>query len=93
MNAAYIIKFNHPYKIRWDLFVILLSLYNTFLVPIEVSFDPDFIKLNYFFWADKIIDVFFILDIVINFRYAYVHKRTGDEIRDWKLIALNYAKG
>lgn len=93
MNASYIIKFNHPYKIRWDLFVILLSLYNTFLVPIEVSFNPDFTNINYFFWADRIIDMFFALDIIINFRYAYIHKRTGDEIWDWRLIAFNYLKG
>ena len=67
MNASYIIRYNHPYKIRWDLLVILLSIYNTILVPIEVSFNPDFFESNYFFWADRIIDIFFVLDIIINF--------------------------
>jgi uncharacterized protein YdaL len=93
MNARYIIPVNHPYRIRWDLFIILLSIYNAIMVPIEVSFAPDFFQSSYIFWTERVIDMLFTIDIIVNFRCAYLHKRTGDEIRDWKLIACNYLKG
>jgi len=75
------------------LLVIGLAIYNTALVPVEVSFNPDVFTSNYFFYADRVIDCFFCIDIAINFRYAYIHKRTGEEIWDWKKIAMNYVKG
>jgi hypothetical protein len=42
---------------------------------------------------DSSIDLFFFIDIVVNFRTTFIHSRTGDEESDPKLIAKNYLKG
>lgn len=66
-ERQYIIRVNHPYKIKWDLIVMLLAVYNTILIPIEVSFDPKFLESNLFFYCDSVIDFLFFIDILINF--------------------------
>ena len=68
----------------------LLAVYNTILIPIEVSFDPKFLELNIFFYLDSVIDFLFFIDILINFWYAYINQKTGEEIKDGKKIAWKY---
>lgn len=68
----------------------LLAVYNTILIPIEVSFDPKFLESNLFFYCDSVIDFFFFIDIMINFWYAFINSKTGEEIWDWKKIAVKY---
>lgn len=66
----------------------VLAVYNTIVIPIEVSFNPAFLESNIFFYCDSVIDFFFFIDIIINFWYAYINSKTGEEIRDWKKIAI-----
>jgi len=68
----------------------IFAVYNTALIPIEVSFDPKFLESNIFFYLDSVIDFLFFIDILINFWYAYINSKTGEEIRDWKKIAMKY---
>ncbi|DAZ92480.1 TPA: hypothetical protein N0F65_012710, partial [Lagenidium giganteum] len=47
-------------------------------------------------WGDyvnRIIDVFYVLDIVVSFRAAYVHAETGELVYDSRQIARNYVHG
>ena len=39
------------------------------------------------------IDIFFLLDILINFRTSVVNTKTGEDIYDAKIIAMRYLKG
>jgi hypothetical protein len=91
-ESSLMIRYNHPYKIKWDLIVMLLATYNTIVIPIDVSFEPEVLDLNFFFWLDSIIDFLFLVDILINFRYAYMHPKTGEEIRDPYRVAWFYLK-
>lgn len=68
----------------------ILAVYNTVLIPIEVSFDPEFLEMNIFFYVDSVIDFLFFIDICINFRYAFINPKTGVEIKDWKKIGMKY---
>ncbi len=86
------IKYNHPYKIKWDLCVMMLATWNTIQIPIEVSFEPEVMQSSFFFWSDSVIDMCFFLDILINFWYAYLHPKTGEEIKEGKRVACNYLK-
>ena len=70
----------------------LLATWNTFTIPIEVSYEPDLFEHRFFFWANNIIDALFLVDILVNFRYAYVHPKTSEEIRDGKRITIHYLK-
>lgn len=79
-------------KINWDIFIMILAVVNCFQIPYQVAFSENDNSnvaidiLNYF------VDVFFILDVVINFRTSFVNTYTGLEITDPKLSAYNYVK-
>ena len=85
MNAA---------RIKWDLFIILLAVYNSICLPLEIAFRPPFIVTNSFVNSmDLFIDFLFLIDIFISFRTTYIHPISGDEIIESKLIAKNYIAG
>ena len=75
---------------NWDLYVMLLALYNCISIPFTVAFEPDQIDA-YNAW-ERIVDVCFGLDIALNFRTTYINEKTGFEICDNKTVALNYIK-
>ena len=41
---------------------------------------------------DKVIDVFFAFDILLNFRTTFINPKTNLEVLDPKKISLNYVK-
>jgi hypothetical protein len=62
-------------------------------VPYHAAF-TDFEETNIAFKIiNALIDVFFILDVFVNFRTSYVNSNTGEEIIDLKAIAIQYMKG
>lgn len=64
------------FKIYWDMVIILLSIWNSILIPYELAFpsiveeEPSLTTLDYF------IDAAFAFDIVINFRSVYYDPKT-----------------
>ena len=88
----WMIRHNHPYKIKWDLIVMFLATWNTVAIPIEVSFQPKVLEHNFFRYVDVVIDFLFFCDILINFRYAYINTKTGEEVRKGLPVAWNYIK-
>lgn len=82
----------HPYKVKFDLFIIALSCYNAFSIPLQISFEPAFLESRYFFWVDFVINIMFAVDILVNFWSAYINTKTGVEIQIGWLVALNYIK-
>ena len=81
---------NSKFRMRWDLIVILLALYNCVSIPYEVAFKSSI----YEHWAvdllNYMIDIAFWLDIVMNFRTTYINTKTGTEVTQAKKITLNY---
>ena len=43
-NAWLTIGLNNPYKLAWDIFVILLAVYNCLMIPLSFSFQPAFLQ-------------------------------------------------
>ena len=41
---------------------------------------------------NSFIDVFFFIDIIVNFRTTYINTKTAEEITTPNLIAFNYLK-
>ena len=85
--------FDHSSKPRniWDLFIIALALWNCIWIPFEVAFKPP--KSNQMFVADRIIDILFVVDIVVNFMTTYVNPKTNTDVTDSKRIVKNYVFG
>ena len=74
---------------KWDLLIILLALYNSIFVPIELAVKPKFLKDNQFMDVMSLfIDFVFFMDIVIHFKTSFINHATGDEVLNSKKIAV-----
>jgi hypothetical protein len=83
-----VIRPDSTFKMVWDLIIIVLSVYNSILIPYEFAYSLDTnILLDI---LDRIIDVVFAIDILINFRTAYENSKTGKLVINGKKIALKY---
>lgn len=71
----------------------LLAILNCFQVPYNVAFSNPIDESIYSTLVDAIINVFFILDIFINFCTTYIDSDSKEEVTNYKLIALSYLKG
>lgn len=81
---------NKGYKVYWDLFIIILALYNAIYVPLEFSF-TDLIDNEVPFTAtDYLVDAIFFIDIIFSFRTSYIDSKTEEVIRDSKKMAFHY---
>jgi CRP-like cAMP-binding protein len=82
-----------PLRIRWDLLIMLLATVNCFQVPYTIAFtDPDSVNLTSDV-IDALINLFFLLDIFINFMTTYYEEDTKEEIFEYRSIAIHYMKG
>lgn len=90
--ARFFCRIHGRSKINWDIFIMVLAVINCFQIPYQVAFTENDNSnvaidiLNYF------IDVFFVLDVFINFRTSFINEYTGLEITNPKLSAYNYVK-
>ena len=93
--GKYVLRHDSKFKTYWDLFIILLVIYNCLTIPLAVAFPKmEFLESNMGIKVfENAIDVLFFADILINFRTSYVSASSGLEIVDGKRIALNYVKG
>jgi Ca2+-binding EF-hand superfamily protein/CRP-like cAMP-binding protein len=77
-------------RILWDLTTMICLLYLIVSMPLRMGFELD--PEGFGLWLERLIDAFFICDIVVNFRSYYLDE-TGREITDQKQCALNYLRG
>jgi len=69
----------------------LLALWNCLSIPFTVAFEPDYGVI--YSICERIIDVCFALDILINFRTTFINSKTGFEVMEPKKVAMNYITG
>jgi hypothetical protein len=84
---------NKGFKLRWDLIVIILSIYQAFVLPLQFSIPNTFVDLKFVEVFDVIIDYLFFLDIIINFRTIYIDPKSEEVISDSRKICKNYLQG
>ena len=80
-------------RLRWDLYIMLLATINCFQIPYIVAFTDGDDSSWYSIVFNTIIDIWFMTDIIINFRTSYITPTSGEEIMNFKLIAFEYLKG
>ena len=83
---------NDPFKEKWDIVIMALAIYNCFLIPYDIAFEPDVFKTPLIKAFNIIIDAVFLLDIVINSRTIYINAKTGEEVNIPKKICMEYIK-
>ena len=86
-----IFRNNDNGKINWDLVIMILSLFNSFTVPVEMAFEPEFLKNYTLTTINFMIDFCFFVDILICFRTVYINDR-GEEVTNGWQMAKVYLK-
>jgi Ca2+-binding EF-hand superfamily protein len=76
----------------WDLAQVILLLYVSITVPLRAGFELTVELWSFGFFWDLLIDLFFIVDIFLNFRTAF-YTSTGVREERPKKIAEHYIRG
>ena len=85
------ISFKSVSKDRWDKIILILAIQNSFIIPIDLAFGPEFTNGFKFQVFDGIVDILFLVDMILMFMTSYQDSR-GKEIKDSHTIAANYMK-
>ncbi|KAE9340885.1 hypothetical protein PF008_g10900 [Phytophthora fragariae] len=68
----YIISPNGKFRVRWDLVSVTLICYNSVSIPFQLSFGASVAEtISAIEYIQRVIDCFFIADILVNFASAY----------------------
>jgi len=62
---------NKGFKLRWDLIIIFLSIYNSLMIPLQFALPSTIDRIIMITVIDYIVDVLFAIDIIIMFRTSY----------------------
>jgi hypothetical protein len=73
-------------RVCWDLLMMTLLIYVALIAPYRIGFDVE-AEGVWLVW-ENLLDLFFICDIVVNFRTGYYED--DEEVMDWKRISANY---
>jgi len=79
-----------PIRLGWDLATLFLLLYIAVATPFQIGFSVD--ATGFWFYLEKVVDVFFITDLMLNFRTGFV-AANGEEVLQPCTIARHYVTG
>jgi potassium voltage-gated channel Eag-related subfamily H protein 6/hyperpolarization activated cyclic nucleotide-gated potassium channel 2 len=78
-----------PYRSKWELFITVILILTCFMTPFALGFvDGDSDRL---LAVETIVDVVFLIDIVMNFKFAY-WDQDYEIVDNRKIIAYKYLK-
>ena len=70
-----------------------LAVLTCFLIPFEIAFETTAQEEPALITVNSLIDVFFVADIILNFRTSYVSSKTGKQVTLPSEICRNYCMG
>jgi hypothetical protein len=76
----------------WDFFSVFMLVYVTITVPLRVCFGVEIELWSFSFFVEATVDLFFIIDVVLNFRTPFFDRHGFREDRP-KEIAKQYIRG
>jgi len=88
-----LIRSHNKNKLRWDIVIMFLAIFNCFAIPLDVAFKPNFMGEWYMTVINSLIDLSFFIDLIVVFRTTFIHEKTGNEIIEPQEIACAYLKG
>lgn len=77
-------------KLLWDIFIILLAVYNCFSIPFILAFRPAYAETTANEVFETLIDLIFFGDIILNFMTTYIDKKSGEEVYNSRKIVFHY---
>lgn len=79
-----IIKSNGRFRTSWDIYVVILSLWNCFTLPVDIAFQPSSFDSTAIKIFNNLIDISFLMDLFLNFRTTVSLDLYSDEIQEPK---------
>ena len=80
---------NTHWRMRWNIFVLILIIYVIIVVPFEIAF---LVETSGLTAVNYVVDVFFFVDICLEFNTAYFDEERQRWILDRKKIARHYCQ-
>ena len=80
------------FRRSWDIAQIIMLLYVALIVPFRIGFEMRANPENVMFWLEVVVDIYFWMDIFINFRTG-VYDEYGELIIDQRVLCIKYATG
>jgi hypothetical protein len=71
----YLISYKSRTKDLWDKLILVLAIQNSFIIPIDFAFKPEFTKIPNFQIFDAIVDIIFVIDMVLMFLTTYIDNK------------------
>lgn len=84
-------SYRSKFKINWDIFVMCLAILNSFMIPFEQAFKPEYDKTIVKYVIDLMVDMVFLVDIIISF-FTSFRDNKFQEVFEFERIAGNYMK-
>lgn len=81
------------FSLCWDMVQVLFLAYVSVSVPMQVGFDLTIDVMSFIWMVEVMIDTYFVLDILINFRTPFIDMASGELRYSSAAMAMNYAKG
>lgn len=78
-------------RVYWDLLAVVALVYIALVTPVRIGFEVESKAGSFDFIFEQCLDLFFLMDIVLNFRTGYLSKDGGVVLRPTK-IARNYVQ-
>ena len=91
--SSFLFKPNSPSKIKWDIIIILLSVWNAIEIPFLFAFPNTSQENPAIDYVDAFIDFLFAVDILVNFRTGFIDPKTDVLVIIPAKISKNYIKG
>ena len=86
-STSLIIAHDSKYLHMWEAFTMILVFYVVFMVPVMIGFrwePPGSPAL--LFWVGLLVDVFFLIDVCVNFSTSFLDEATKEVVDDrWRI--------
>jgi len=89
INKRHLISIRNKRKEQWDIFILLMAFQNSFMVPFDLAFSPDFTRNAIYSVFDSLVETFFAIDILLQFFTTFQNSK-GEEVFDSREIFSRY---
>jgi len=79
------------FRLRWDLLMLVLIMYNVIIIPVRICFEWEAVPSDFLFWMETSMDFTFLVDVVLNFQSGF-YNGDGDPVISRATIAKTYMK-
>ena len=74
LTEPFLLRYDSKGKLRWDFLIILLALWNSISIPLEVAFpEMPFFQATTYIAFGRVVDILFAADLIVNLRVTFIH--------------------